>query len=119
MASSPTEPQTKVAFALQEIAACWNQAYEALARGDVDGVADLLDLAGEQLDAAGDGAHDTPAEAALRREAHGAFGRLQAGMKAGMVGIDEELAKSRLGARMLRGYSGADRPRNGWLDRNG
>lgn len=104
MASSPTEPLTRVAFALQEIAACWNQAYEALARGDVDGVADLLDLAGARLDAVGTGAHDTPAEAELRREAHGAFGRLQAGMKAGLVGLGEELVKTRQGAKALRGY---------------
>jgi hypothetical protein len=107
MASSPTEPGSPVSFALQEVAVCWDQAYEALTRGDVDRVAALLDVAGEHVVAAGDGANDTPAEAALRREAQGAFGRLQGGMRAGLEGLQAELARSRQGAKVLRGYSGA------------
>lgn len=107
MASSPAEPTSAVAFALQELAACWNQAYEALTRGDVDGVAALLAIAGDHVHAAGAGANDTPAEASLRREARAAFGRLQGGMKAGLDGLQAEMARSRQGAKALRGYGDA------------
>lgn len=104
MASSPSEPGTPAAFALQELAACWNQACEALTRGDLDRAGALLDVAGEHLAAAGDGGADSPDEAALRRQAHGAFGRLQHGMKAGLDGLQTEIVRARQGAKALRGY---------------
>ncbi|MBL8730102.1 MAG: hypothetical protein JNM25_16890 [Planctomycetes bacterium] len=107
MASSPTEPGSAVAFALQEVTACWDQAYEALARGDVERAATLLDIAGAHVAGAGDGSKDTPTEAALRQQAHGAFGRLQHGMKAGLAGLQGELVRVRQGAKVLRGYGDA------------
>lgn len=112
MASSPTEPTD---FALREIAACWNQAYEALARGDVDRASALMAIAGDHVGAAGDGRDDAPATASLRREALAAFGRLRHGLEAGLAGVGEELAKSRQGAKALRGYgSAAASPGSGW-----
>ncbi len=107
MASSRTEPGSPVAFALQEVAACWNQAYEALARGDIDGVEALLAVADDHVAAAGNGAHDMPAEALLRREAQDAFGRLQGGMNAGLEGLQAEMVRVRQGAKVLRGYGHA------------
>jgi hypothetical protein len=107
MASSPTDATKPVAEALQEAIACWNQAYAALTQGELERVDALLDIAGEHLVAAGKGERDTPAEAALRREAHGSFGRLQHGMRVGMAALQEELARSRQGAKVLRGYSSA------------
>jgi hypothetical protein len=107
MASSPSEPPTPVAFALQEVAACWDQAYEALTRGDVDGVASLLDIAAGHVVAAGDGQADTPAERALRQQAQGAFGRLRGGMKDGLEGLQGEIVRARQGAKVLRGYGDA------------
>ncbi|MCB9877705.1 MAG: hypothetical protein H6835_08910 [Planctomycetes bacterium] len=106
MASSPPEADSDAAFALRELAACWNQAFEAIGQGDLDRVENLLELADEQLVAAGDGTVDTPAEAALRGEATLAFARLQHAMKAGMDGIRDELARARKGQKALRGYGG-------------
>lgn len=107
MASSPSEPLTPVAFALQEAATCWDQAYEALARGDIERADALLDIAGEHVAAAGDGTDDTPAEASVRQQAQGAFGRLQHGIRAGLEGLQAELARSRVGQKALRGYGDA------------
>lgn len=112
MASSPTEPTSPVAFALQEAAACWNQALAALTLGEIDRVDALLEIAGEHVAAAGDGAHDSPTEAALRSEARGAFARLQHGMKVGLEGLQAELARSRQGAKVLRGYGAGSAPVN-------
>ncbi|MBX3462682.1 MAG: hypothetical protein KF830_05900 [Planctomycetes bacterium] len=107
MASSPAEPESKVGFALQEAAVCWEQAFEALARGDLDQVDALLAIAAEHVAAAGDGSGDTPAEALLRQTALGAFGRLHHGMLAGLDGLRGELGRIRQGARALRGYGSA------------
>lgn len=106
MASSPTERPlpSPAAFALQEVIACWDQAYEALARGDLERVAGLLDVAGEWLTKVGDPADDGPPEARLRHEAVGSRGRLEHGMKAGLDGLRDELARVRQGARTLQGY---------------
>lgn len=106
MASSPREVDSDAAFALRELTACWNQAFEAIGQGDLDRVENLLELADEHLVAAGNGSKDTAAEAPLRREATVAFGRLQHAMKAGMDGIREELARARKGQKALRGYGG-------------
>ena len=104
MASSPTELDSPVAFALQEVAVCWNQAYEALAQGDVDRLAALMAIAGDHVAVAGSGDGDSPAEAALRKEAQDAFGRVRHGIEVGLDGLAEELAKSRQGAKALKGY---------------
>lgn len=107
MASSPADrsaatpsPRT---FALRETIACWNQAYEALARGDLVGVAALLDIADEHL-ATTRGADDTPSESRLRDEALSARGRLEHGVRAGLDAVAAELAQVRKGERALRGY---------------
>jgi hypothetical protein len=106
MASSRAEPATPspIVFALQELTACWNQGYEALARGDLDRLGALLDLADDHVLAAGDGRADGPDEARLRDEAMTARGRLDHGMRAGLAGVAEELAQTRRGAKVLRGY---------------
>ncbi len=105
MASSPRDATAApVAFALQELIACWDQGYEALTRGDLDRVQALLDVADDHVARAGDGRSDSPAEAKLRNDAASARGRLEHGMKAGLVGLQDELARTRRGAKALRGY---------------
>lgn len=113
MASSPAETTaTPKAFALQELAACWNQAYEALVRGDLDRVTALLDVADEHVAAAGAGATDDAVEARLRATAMGAKGLLEHAMRAGLQGLRDELARARVGGKALRGYAQAT-PRGG------
>jgi hypothetical protein len=108
MGSSPTEPVTASpsprAFALQELIACWDQGYEALAQGDLDRVAALLEVADDHLAGAMTGGTDSEVEARLRIEAMSAKGRLEHGMRSGLAGLQEELARSRQGAKVLRGY---------------
>jgi hypothetical protein len=119
MASSPTEPESAVAFALQEVATCWNQAYEALTQGDVDRIAALMAIAGDHVAVAGDGSADSAAERALRQQAQAAFGRLQHGIAAGLDGLAAELQQSRQGAKALRGYAGIGGTPASRLDRDG
>jgi hypothetical protein len=109
MASSPAEAGTSSprAFALQELAACWNQGYEALARGNLEHVDQLLSLAQEHLASAGNGTDDSAADAQLRREAVAAHGRLQHGMQAGLTELQQEIARARTGGKALRGYGHA------------
>ena len=109
MASSPAEPTTLSprAFALQELAACWSQGFEARARGNVEHVAQLLSVADEHLLGAGDGANDSTVEAQLRREAATAHGRLQGGLQAGLATLQQELSRARTGGKALRGYGQA------------
>jgi hypothetical protein len=102
-AASPAS-QSDVAFALQELIACWSQAHDAMARGELDAVAGLLDQADVQLAAAGDGAEDTPEERRLRQQAATTYEVLQHAMKAGLSGLREELGKHRRGKKVLRGY---------------
>ena len=110
MASSPASPgqgsaaDSPVAFALQEVTACWDQGYEALARGDLERVAVLMDIADDHLLRAGEVATDGPAEAKLRTEAVAARGRLEHGMRGGLDGLRDELARVRQGVRTLQGY---------------
>ncbi|MBL9077176.1 MAG: hypothetical protein JNL08_06725 [Planctomycetes bacterium] len=118
MASSPTETASAVGFALQELAACWQQALAALARGDVDHVTALMAIAGDHVAVAGDGSDDTPAEATLRQQAQDAFTQLRAGIETGLAGLADELARSRQGARMLRGYAAIGGTPNPLLDRD-
>jgi hypothetical protein len=96
-----------VAFALQELIACWDQGYEALARGDLDRVASLLDIADDHLAAIGRPTDDDQELARLRNDAVSARGRLEHGMRTGLVGIQEELARTRQGAKVLKGYGQA------------
>lgn len=109
MASSPADRDTATtpsprAFALQEAIACWDQGYEALARGDLDGVNALLDIAGESVAAVADPTLDTPEEARLRDVARSSRGRLEHGMRAGLEALQAELAQTRRGTKALRGY---------------
>ena len=109
MASSPAERGTvavdsAVAFALQEVTACWDQGYEALARGDLERVAALLDVADGYLGKVGDPGRDGVEEARLRAEAVAARGRLEHGMRGGLEGLRDEIARVRQGARTLQGY---------------
>jgi len=96
--------QSDVAFALQELNACWSQAHEAMARDQLDTVTGLLEQAEAHARAAGDGAADTPAEHQLRQQAATTFGLLQHAMKAGLEGIRKELGQQRRGKKVLRGY---------------
>jgi hypothetical protein len=96
--------QSDVAFALQELDACWSQAHEAMARDELDTVTGLLEQAEAHARAAGDGATDTQAERKLRERAATTFGLLQHAMKAGLDGIRKELGKQRRGKKVLRGY---------------
>ena len=102
MASSPARPVA--AFALQEVTACWDQGYEALARGDLERVAALIDIADDHLRQVGDPAGDDEVMAKLRSEAVAARGRLEHGMHLGLGGLRDELARVRKGARTLQGY---------------
>jgi len=97
-----------VAFALQELNACWSQAYADMTRGQLDSVAALLDQAQPYLAAAGDGRGDSDAEAKLRKQAASSHALLQHAIQAGMDGIREELGKHRRGKRALRGYDRAE-----------
>lgn len=104
MASSPAETASPKAFALQELVACWNQAYEALVRGDLERVAALMDVADERI-AAAPATPDGPVEARLRADALSARGRLEHAMRAGLQGLRDEMARARVGGRALRGYA--------------
>lgn len=110
MSSPADRPSTAsaVAFALQELVACWDQAYAALVQGDLDQVTALLDVADDHLAAAGSGRTDSPDEAQLRGIALGSRGRLEHGMSAGITGLAEELARVRHGQKTLRGYGRSD-----------
>ncbi|MBL8726008.1 MAG: hypothetical protein JNK49_18325 [Planctomycetes bacterium] len=108
MASFPTEPASRTSFALAELIACWNQGYEALARGDLDAIGDLLDHTDDLLRDLPEATQDGPAERELREQASLARGRLEHGMRAGLDGLAEELGRVRQGARTLRGYRPAD-----------
>lgn len=111
--SSPAEPRvaaataSPVAFALQELTACWDQGYAALANGDLEHLADLMAMADGHLLAAGDARHDGPEEARLRVAAQSSRGRLEHGMRSGLDGLADELSRVRQGAKVLRGYGNA------------
>jgi hypothetical protein len=98
-----TESSPK-AFALQELTACWDQGYEALARGDLDQLSALMDIAADHVVTAGNGAGDTTIEQSLRQQALAARGRLEHGMRAGLQGLQDEMATARIGHKALRGY---------------
>ena len=98
---------SSVGFALQELAACWNQAHEAMSRGDLKSVMLLLSQAEEHLLSAGDSSNDTPDENAQRRRAAVAFGLLEHAMEAGLTGLRQEIGQTRRGAKALRGYGHA------------
>ena len=116
MASSPRSDRhqadpatdTEVAFALQELTACWTQAFEAMGRGELGAVASLLDQADAHIATAGDGTHDSPTEADLRTQCAQAHALLQHAMQSGLDGIKTELGQLRRGAKALRGYDRAE-----------
>jgi hypothetical protein len=124
MASSPADRGTAHAtasaraFALQEAIACWDQGYEALARGDLDGVGDLLDIADAHVANLGDASTDTADEARLRDVARSSRGRLEHGMKAGLQALGSEIANARRGAKVLRGYADPLRGIGGNVERS-
>lgn len=111
MASSPADSgggaTANTAFLLQELIACWDQAYEALCRGELDPIAALLDHTDDLLARLPDHRGDGPAETALRERAAAARGRLEHGMQAGLDGLRDELARARQGAKTLGGYRAA------------
>ena len=120
MASSPAAPGADTtpsarAFALQEVIACWDQGYEALARGDLEQVDALLTVAEEHMGALGAVTQDSAVEASLRHQAVSARGRLEHAMRAGLDGLREEMARARCGAKLLRGYSDPTRQVGGKL----
>ena len=123
MASSPadrtaiTTPSPR-AFALQEAIACWDQSYEALTRGDLDGVTDLLAIADSHVANVGDAAKDSADEARLRDLARSSRGRLEHGMKAGLFALESELARARHGAKALRGYGDPSLRLGGNVEKN-
>ena len=129
MASSPrnaaapgehdtTLADSSVAFALQELISCWDQAYEAMTRGDLEQVTGLLDHADTQLAAIGDASGDTPDEAKLRSRAASSYGRLQHAMQQGLTGIQSELQQTRRGAKAMRGYGSRERRIGGRIARS-
>lgn len=93
-----------VEFALQELIACWDQSYEALLRGDLDRVQALLEVADDHVATASHDVVDSPAAAQLRLAAATSRGRLEHGMRKGKQGVQDELAQTRVGAKVLRGY---------------
>lgn len=109
---------TDVAFALQELNACWSQAYDAMTRGELKAVAGLLTAADAYLDAAGEGLDDNPAEQALRRHAASTFGLLQHALEVGITGVRDELGRHRRGRKALRGYDRSDRETGGRVTRD-
>lgn len=96
--------ESAIGFALQEVAACWNQAHEAMSRGDLQSVTALLDQADQLLPSVGDGNDDSPEEARWRQRAATTYGLLQHAMQAGLDGIRTELGHARRGAKALQGY---------------
>ncbi|MBL8751064.1 MAG: hypothetical protein JNK78_18035 [Planctomycetes bacterium] len=121
MASSRAEALRTTAsatFALQEVIACWNQGYEALAQGDIERVTALLEIAEDHLANAGAGEADTPEQANLRDQARAARGRLEHGVKAGLDAIRAELGQTRRGAKALRGYGDASRRLGGNVEKS-
>jgi len=83
---------------------CWDQGYEALARGDLAQVTALLQIANEHLSRIDGETLADEAFASLRREADAARGRLEHGMKSGLDGLRGELRQARKGAKALSGY---------------
>jgi len=102
----PRPDPTPETFAHRELIACWDQAYSALTQGDVDRVAALMELADEHLDTARNGGQ-LPED--LLQEAAAARARLEHGMRVGMEGMVEELAKVRRGGKALKGYAATGR----------
>ncbi|HEX5053338.1 MAG TPA: hypothetical protein VFZ65_16295 [Planctomycetota bacterium] len=122
MASSPASPEavrtTPTAFALQELTACWDQGYEALARGDLERLGALMDIAGEHLAGLAGASFDSAAEAGLRQAAAAARGRLEHGMRTGLQGLQDEIARARHGGKVLRGYADTSRRLGGNVEKH-
>jgi hypothetical protein len=110
--------ESPAAFALRELIACWDQGYEALARGDLERVEALLDIADDHLRSLPDPGGDGPLEAELRTEAVAARGRLEHGMHAGLTGLRTEIDRTRQGARVLQGYRGPAHALGGRIEKS-
>jgi hypothetical protein len=110
MSQAPNVPhpggESPEALALRELIVCWDQAYAALTQGDVDRVQGLMELADEHLATARSGLRLSED---LLREAAAARARLEHGMKGGLEGMAEEIARVRRGGRALKGYAAAGR----------
>jgi hypothetical protein len=95
---------SKTGFALQELAACWDQGFEALSRSDLEGVAALMEIAEGHLRDLPPANADSIVEQRLRNAAMAARGRLAHGLQSGLSAVRDELGKVRQGARALHGY---------------
>lgn len=102
-AESPTNREG-TAYLLGELAACWDQAYEALTQADLERVASLLDVTEEHLTGLPPAGNDDPNLTSLRQEAMAARGRLEHGMRTGLDGLGQELKRVRQGSKVLQGY---------------
>lgn len=101
MPSSPAEPRAL----LGELAATWDHAYEALARGDLPRVAKLLEAAEPLLRQLPRQLGGDPVTRDLLAVARSAHGRLQGAMQQGLEQVRIELVQVRQGQRVLAGYS--------------
>jgi hypothetical protein len=106
-----------IAFVLQELTACWDQSYEALARADLDRVAALMARADEHVARLADARITGDELRRLHRQALAARGRLEHGMKAGLDGVRQELRRTRDGTRALSGYRDNTRDLGGRIAR--
>lgn len=102
MPSRPSDAPTGSTDALRQVTQLYDQAYEALARGDLDRVTALLLQSETMLQEAQQATID-PVTHARAIEAHG---RLHAAMQRLHGEMGGELAQVRQGQRALRGYSG-------------
>ncbi len=93
-------------FLLQELVACWDQAYEALSQADLDRAGALVDIADRHLQQLR-GEDELPAD--LLQEASAARGRLEHGMRSGLAALQQEISRARKGEKALRGYGKAQR----------
>jgi hypothetical protein len=117
MASSPANDEA-AAYLLGELTACWNQGYEALAQGDLERTAVLLDVAEGHLKSLQPASEDDATATGLRQEAMAARGRLEHGMRKGLDGLAEELVKVRQGSKVLQGYRDPTRGLGNRIERN-
>lgn len=97
----PSSPPSTGTDLLGQLTRAYDQAYEALAQGDVERVQSLLLHTDQLLNGFDAAAVAEP----LRREALTALGRLQGAMQKVKDATREELAQVRHGARVLHGYA--------------
>ncbi len=98
MASSPTES------ALQHIVDCYGRALDAVGRGDLERVQQLLDEAQGRLSGLHEPAQDSPEENTLRKRGVESHGRLVAAMNKSRTELLLQLQKVRQGKKLLSSY---------------